>query len=233
MTYEGQRTERLPRLEPKVAPIAELVLVGLVFLADFHRWHHLIRINKTPYLFLLAWISIRLRGLRWKSFGWGLYRTWAQTLALGLALGIGMELLELFVTQPLLVRLLHKWPDLTTFRLLIGNSKLFALSLLFAWVFAAFGEELVYRGYLMNRVADLFGGTAASWRASLIVTSIVFGLAHFGQGRTGEIENVVDGLLLGGAYLLCGRKLAVPILAHGIQDTVDFLLIFLGKYPGM
>ena len=85
----------------------------------------------------------------------------------------------------------------------------------------------------MNRVADLFEGTPARWWTSLIVTSIVFGLAHFGQGWTGEIENVVDGLVLGGAYLLCGRNLAVPILAHGIQDTVDFLLIFLGKYPGM
>jgi hypothetical protein len=25
---------------------------------------------------------------------------------------------------------------------------------------------------------------------------------------------------------------SVPIVAHGVQDTIDVLLIFLGKYPG-
>jgi hypothetical protein len=25
----------------------------------------------------------------------------------------------------------------------------------------------------------------------------------------------------------------VPIIAHGVQDSIDFVLIFLGKYPGM
>lgn len=233
MTDNDQRLEDPNRVAAKVVPIVELVLVGLIFLADWYRWHHLIRINKTPYLLVLAWISLRLRGLGWKSVGWGIYRTWARTVTFGMVLGLGMELLELFVTQPLLVRLLHKWPDLSVLRPLIGNGKLFVASILFAWIFAALGEELVYRGYLMNRIVDLFGRTRTGWRLSLVLASIVFGLAHFGQGWTGVIENAFDGLLLGGAYLLCGRKLAVPILAHGIQDTVDFLLIFLGKYPAM
>jgi hypothetical protein len=33
-------------------------------------------------------------------------------------------------------------------------------------------------------------------------------------------------------YLICGRNLAVPIVAQGVQDTIDVLLIFVGKYPG-
>ena len=41
------------------------------------------------------------------------------------------------------------------------------------------------------------------------------------------------GLLLGAMYLGTGRTLAVPIIAHGIQDSIDLVLIFLGKYPGM
>ncbi len=63
--------------------------------------------------------------------------------------------------------------------------------------------------------------------------SIVFGYAHLYQGATGIVENTIDGLLLGLMYLRCDRKLSVPIIAHGVQDTVDFLLIFAGKYPGM
>jgi membrane protease YdiL (CAAX protease family) len=50
---------------------------------------------------------------------------------------------------------------------------------------------------------------------------------------TGVIDEALARLLLGALYLLTGRNLSVPIIAHGIQDTIDFLLAFLGKYPGM
>jgi hypothetical protein len=52
-------------------------------------------------------------------------------------------------------------------------------------------------------------------------------------GITGIIDEGLAGLLLGVIYLQTGRNLAVPIIAHGISDTIDFLLIFLGKYPRM
>jgi len=46
-------------------------------------------------------------------------------------------------------------------------------------------------------------------------------------------ENFIDGLILGALYLGSSRSLAVPILAHGVADTVDFLLIFCHRYPGL
>jgi uncharacterized protein len=128
------------------------------------------------------------------SVGLALYRSWRWTLGLGLLLGIGNEFLELYVTQPLLVRLFHRWPDLSDLRPLVGNRSLLALALLLTWTLAAFGEELVYRGYLMNRVADLFGRTRAAWTLSLILTSILFGFGHFDQGAIGQIENVIGGV---------------------------------------
>ncbi len=41
------------------------------------------------------------------------------------------------------------------------------------------------------------------------------------------------GVVLGLFYLGTGCNLSVPIVAHGIADTVDLRLIFLGKQPGM
>jgi hypothetical protein len=29
------------------------------------------------------------------------------------------------------------------------------------------------------------------------------------------------------------RNLAVPVIAHAVADTLDFILIYMGKYPGM
>jgi membrane protease YdiL (CAAX protease family) len=97
----------------------------------------------------------------------------------------------------------------------------------------SFGEELVYRGYLMNRVAGLFRSPRVAWTVSLVVASVAFGCAHLDQGNTGMVENILNRLILGGWYLACGRNLAVPVIAHAFSDTLDFLLIYLGEYPGM
>ena len=61
----------------------------------------------------------------------------------------------------------------------------------------------------------------------------MFGLSRFGQGITGVSENFIDGMILGALYLKSGCNLAVPIIAHGVIDTVDFLLIFFHRYPGL
>lgn len=208
--------------------LLEFSLVAALFIADHYR---LVPVSKTPYLLLLAWISLRLRGVRWSALGWQKYRSWATTLLVGVGAGIAMEALELFVTQPLLMHLTGRPPDLDFLRPMIGNYRLLLLGLTLAWTLAAFGEELVWRGYLMNRVAEISGGRRSSWLFSTIIVGIVFGVAHADQGITGVVENVINGWLLGAIYLACRRSLAVPIVAHGVTDSADLLLIFLGKYP--
>jgi len=210
--------------------LAEFAIVAGLFVADIY--HH-IYVSKTPYLFLLGWVSLRLRGFRWKDVGFTRPRRWTNAILVGVVVGVCMEGVELFVTQPLLARWLGKTPDLSDFAGVVGNWKLLVFFLLLVWTLGALGEEIVYRGYLMNRLADLFGGRERAWIVSLVVISIVFGCAHLDQGATGMIENIWNGLLLGGLYLACGRNLAAPVIAHALTDTIDFVLIYLGKYPGM
>lgn len=210
--------------------IAEFGVVALLYVADLYR---LIPVSKTLFLLALGWTSLRLRGTGWWSVGLTQPRNWRNALALGSLAGGGLVLLELFVSYPLLTRLTGKPPDLSDFQPLVGNLGLFLLALVSIWLLAVLGEELVYRGYLMNRVADLGGGTQTAWIVSLILVSAVFGAGHIDQGVTGMAENVINGLLLGLLYLGCGRNLVVPIVAHGVGNTVDLLLIYLGRYPGL
>lgn len=210
--------------------LAEFAVVAALFWADVH--HH-IYLSKTPYLFVLGWASLRLRGMRWKDVGFVRPRSWGKALLLGCAVGVVMEAIELFITQPLLARWLGKMPDLSDFSDMTGNLKVFLLYMVLLWTLGALGEEIDYRGYLMNRLAGVFRDTKAAWVVSLIVVSVVFGCGHLDQGWTGMIENVWNGLLLGALYLACGRNLAVPVIAHAVGDTLDFVLIYLGKYPGM
>jgi uncharacterized protein len=215
--------------DSKLLTVCEFAIVGALFVADVR--HHIF-ISKTLYLFVLAWLSLRFRGLRWKDVGLTRPHRWLPVVAAGVLAGIGIELLELFVTQPLLVRITGKMPDLSDLGNVRGNVKLLLLFVLLSWTLAAFGEEMVYRGYLMNRVAGLANNSRAAWIGSLVVISALFGFGHLDQGITGQIENMIDGLLLGVLYLVCGRNLWAPIIAHGITDTMDVVLMYLGKYPG-
>jgi uncharacterized protein len=225
----GVIADRADWRQSKWLAIGELVVVALIFWADYK---HLIFFSKTPYLLLFGWLSLWARKLRWRDVGLSIFRNWKTTLALGVTAGVLMEAFELFVSQPLLVKLLGKPPDFDDFRPLLGNWKLTLIFIALAWTVAAFGEELVYRGYLMNRVADLLNRTRGAWMLSLIVVHLGFGLAHIYQGVTGAIDEALMGFLMGVIYLRTGRNLAVPIVAHGVADTIDFVLFFLGKYPG-
>jgi membrane protease YdiL (CAAX protease family) len=86
---------------------------------------------------------------------------------------------------------------------------------------------------MMNRLADLGRGSRTAWIVSLVLISSLFGFSHYQQGLTGIIEEGSDGMILGLMYLACRRNLAVPIVAHGVCDTIDIILLFLGKYPGV
>jgi len=214
----------------RLLAIIEFVLVAAVYVA---RHHHLLKVSATPYLFLLGWVSLRLRRVQWKQIGFKRYRTWGTTLLLGMAYGLGLELFDLFGKQPLLTHLLGKPPDLSGFPDVRGNLKYALLIVVVIWILAAFGEELVYRGYLMNRVADLGRGTRKAWIASLLLISALFGFSHYAQGLTGILEEASDGLILGLIYLVYRQNLAIPIVAHGVCDTIDIALLFWGRYPGM
>ncbi len=205
-----------------------LVLAGF-FAAD---QMHLVPISKTLFLLPIAWLSLRLRGYRWRDVGLTLDCSWPWILLAGLAVGAAVEAFELLLTQPLLVELTGRQPDLSEFREVVGNGGMLALYLALTWTLAAFGEEMVYRGWLLNRVVDALGASDRAWIVSLVLTAVVFGLAHLYQGVTGVAENAIDAVLYGLIYWISGRRLMVPIIAHGVQDTVDFLLIFSGDYPG-
>jgi membrane protease YdiL (CAAX protease family) len=201
----------------------------LLFVADKH---HRVPLSKTPFLLFLAWASLRVRGVGWRDIGFARRCSWRTLIVVGVGVGLAIELFQLFVTQPLLVSLVGKPPDLSDFRSITGNVKVLLLSVVASWILAAFGEELAWRGYVMNRVADVARSARFIWVVSLLVTSVAFGFSH-NQGLTGEIEESIAGALLGALYLATGRNLAVPIVAHGVADTLDVVLIFLGRYPGM
>ena len=217
------------RLRPGLLPL-EIALFAAVFWGDEAGY---VPLSKTPFLFLIAWGSLRLRGLRWRDVGLCLPERWPRLVAIGVAAGIGMWLLEFFFTMPMLHRALGYWPDLSEFNDLVGNATLLVVYLALNWLLAAFGEEMVWRGYALPRIAGFFGTGMRAWILALVIVNVAFGLAHLYQGPSGVIQATVGGVLLGILYIATGRNLVAPIVAHGLGNSIDFTVMYLGAYPGV
>lgn len=196
-----------------------------VFVAGTYNY---LPISHTPYLLVLAWLMLIVRGKRWADVG----LTWPDHarsgIVLGLIAGVVLSVNELMVIEPIVRSITHSSPDLSLFKELKGNLQATLLLIALSWVLAAFGEEMVWRGYAMTRVAEVLGGSASAWALSLILVNVVFGIGHDYQSLSGIIVTAIGGIAYGVLYLLAGRNLLVPIMAHGAQNTCDLLFIYHG-----
>ncbi len=179
-------------------------------------------------LFVLAWVSLRLRHLRWRDVGLRQPVNWWITIGLAVVIGVGYQAVDTVAIAPLLQRLTGETINLSQFAVLKGNLAALILSLILTWTEAAFIEEMFFRAYLLNRLMDLFSQPLLGIFLALVIHAILFGLGHTYQGITGVLDTALAGFLLGLLYLYARKNLWLPILVHGIIDTTGFLLIYFG-----
>lgn len=203
----------------------ELLLFIAVFEAGSYNY---LPVSHTPWLFLLCWALLRVRGKRWRDVGFRLTASWPFTIAVGAIAGVALSLHELIVLEPLVRQWTGGSPDLSLIKEITSSWQNLVLLIAASWVLAAFSEEMVWRGFAMTRVAEVLGGNAAAWAVSLVGVSVIFGIAHSYQDLSGVIITAVGGVTYGLLYLLSGRSLAIPIVAHGVQNTCDLLFIYWG-----
>jgi membrane protease YdiL (CAAX protease family) len=166
-----------------------------------------------------------LRRSSWREFGLNKPKSWLKTILLAIG-GLFTVYIVVIVTMPIVTRLTGKPVDISQFDALRGNVPALIIGLLVIWTLAAFGEELIFRGYLMNTLASVLGNKNRSWIFACLINSILFGIGHTYQGISGVILLSIVGLLYALFYLGSSRNLWVPILMHGLYDTSAFLVIF-------
>lgn len=184
--------------------------------------------NEVPILFALGLLSYRLRDGSWSAMGFKRPESWVRIVLIALAAAALRITLGELVIDPLTSRF---WPPAALpagAAGITGNLNSALLGLLLVWTFAAFGEEISYRGYLLGRAADLGRRSAAAYWGAMVLASVLFGYGHYYKGPAGIVDSGVAGLILGAAYLLSGRNLWTSILAHGFIDTAAVAAQFLG-----
>lgn len=183
-------------------------------------------------LLILVWLSQKIRGGTLKGLGLQIgVKTWRGLLkTVGLSVLVLVLALVAFQLGSLLASSVIPAPPkeiANTYEYLRENPAVFLLSLLGVYFVSSFGEELVYRAYLTHRILFLLRGMPGSQLAVVIISSVVFGLAHYQWGVAGIIQTTCMGLVFSSAYLLLGKRLPVLILAHLYMDTLLLASIYL------
>src|SRR6185503_9412864 len=173
-------------------------------------------------LLVLGWAA--LSGTPWRDLGFVCPRRWPLTVLAGVAVGVAFKLAMKSIVMPLL----GAPPVNQAYHYVEGNSAAFHKLVVTILVGAAFGEEVLFRGYLFERLGRLLGRGRAASVTGVVVTSGLFAAAHYGgQGLPGVEQALVTGLVFGGVYART-RALPFVMIVHGAFDLAAAYLIYHG-----
>ncbi len=176
---------------------------------------------------LAAFIAFWAGKFKWSEFGIEKLN-WAKTVFRAIILSVGIFLLIDFLVQPLIEQYFGAI-DLSALDGIRGNLVSYIIFIVFMWVVAAFGEEFLYRGFFMKRLAGVMGNTDRAWLISALLISALFGMAHLYQGLSGMITTGLIGFIFSIIFYKNRKNLVLAMLTHGIYDMIGITLIYLNK----
>jgi membrane protease YdiL (CAAX protease family) len=172
------------------------------------------------FIVLLIWLALRRRGLSFETLVSGRWQTpGAFFKDLGLAVGF------IVVALPLVGLLMHLMGGsvASTVANITPKTRGELAVFLALAVTAGFGEELIFRGYLIWQ----FYAWSGSRVFAVFLQGVIFGLAH-GFYHSHMVVIMVEGWLLG-VFVSWRKSLRPAMLAHGLQDALGGLLAFFGS----
>ena len=142
-------------------------------------------------------------------------------------------ILVAFVTAQVLFPMLVSWfvtvpeIDLSRYDAISGDlGAAIGLALILPLT-ASIPEEIIYRGFLVGRLSDIFGRDMRGSVLSVFVQALFFGSVHFIWGLGGMVVTFLMGVVWATAYLLCGRNLWVVIIAHSCGHVLLAIQLYL------
>lgn len=175
----------------------------------------------------VAWRILRWQGTGWMEVGLAAPKSRRRTAMYALGAFVG-ALFVIVLVQNIAAGLGAEPVDETRFDSLEGSVPFLIVSLLGAWTTISFGEEMLFRAFFISRVTELIASPRFGATFAVIAGGVVFGVTHFLEGPVGIVSNGAFGLLFGAIYVRTGRNLWVTIIAHGLLNTLRFLLVFAG-----
>jgi membrane protease YdiL (CAAX protease family) len=176
-----------------------------------------------------ASVLLRLSGRRWSDVG--LRGASAVRFFLSIPLGFVAAFLLAGAANLTLTRLgVPGHADYSMFAPIRGDSQLFLFfAVPVSWGAAAFGEEMLFRGFFLDTLQRLFGSSGpVGVTVAIGLQAFMFGLLHLYQGWAGVATAGAIGLAFGFTWWFAGRNLWPGIVLHGIFDSMSMTAIYLG-----
>jgi membrane protease YdiL (CAAX protease family) len=170
---------------------------------------------------------------RWRSVG---AQWFGRPRSLAWCLGgvVSVAAADLAISSGLITAFSHSSfgaPNLSRFDGLKGNPTLLLQWLGAIWTIVAFGEEIISRGFLIDRLLEAFGTSRTASSLAVVFSAATFGAVHYYQGVPGVAMNMATGVLYGSLYLAQRRNLWANVLVHGVTDTIALTAVYLGVMP--
>jgi membrane protease YdiL (CAAX protease family) len=165
------------------------------------------------------------RGQGWASLGLRMpSNVWLAIVGLVALYAVNWALSRWAV--PLLAELVHPLPQKPFLGYIRGNTGAFLMWVAIGWIVGGFIEELLFRGFLLTRVSQLFANPALGLAAGIVGQAILFGALHLYAGAFAFIFAATLALSSGIFYLLLGRNLWPLIVMHGVWNTVQMWSVY-------
>jgi CAAX protease family protein len=165
----------------------------------------------------------------WREIGYVRPRSWFRSGAMGLGFGAAFKILMKAIVMPLL----GAAPINAAYHYLAGNPAALPAMLVAVTVGAGFGEETFFRGYLFERLGKLLGSGKGAKAAIVLLTAVLFALAHLReQGLAGAEQALVTGLVFGGVFAMTGQ-LFMLMVAHAAFDLTAVAIIYWYAEPAI
>ena len=213
---------------------ALVISVGLPFSGDNLFAKQLIVVAANAVMLVMVWLGLRLRRQEPANLGLSMHIEGWKVVAWGFAKSLLVLMLAMagFVFGSIIMMNLTGLPqqaDVSGYDFLRGNLALFLVSLASIYFFSSFGEEVIYRGFLITRLEELFGGNRWALACAVLVSSLIFGLAHFGWGVAGMVQTTFMGLALAISFIIFKRNLWILVAAHAYMDSALIWPLYFGN----
>jgi len=185
-------------------------------------------------MLIYVWTGLKLRGESWKDFGLTFKSiTWKSGLKVFLlSLLVFVLAVAGFIIGSIIMANITGIPentDMSGYDYLKDNIGMLLLTLIGVFIVSSFGEEVIYRAFLINRISELGKRTKKATALAVILSSVIFGLIHYEWGPMGIVQTGFMGLVLGICYIKLKKRLWILILAHAYMDTILMVQMYLAS----
>ena len=222
----------------KISELLLLFVVAFIFIKLFESqksedliYNQMVKWLANVFMLLFVWGGLKLRGEDYGHFGLtfkklnsrAAFKMFWQSI-LVFILGIAG-----FMIGAILMVNIYGVPesaDMSGYNYLKGNIWMLCITLGGVYIVSSFGEEIIYRAFLMRRISELGLHGKIGNTVTVLASAIVFGLIHYSWGIVGIVQTTFMGLALCICYLVLKKKIWPLILAHAYMDTILVLQMY-------